>query len=298
MSTIPLSCRIESLQSYYDFHATVDVLRLDLLHPVISGNKWFKLKEYITEAKKAEKILLTFGGPYSNHIVATAAAANNEGLKSVGIIRGDETRTLSTTLVRAKEYGMQLFYTSREAYKNKLIPSAVYDKYPPHELYVIPEGGYGALGVAGAAAILRENDTHSYSHFLVATGTGTTLAGIVSACGMQQQVIGVSVLKGNFSLQNEVASLLPQAKENSYGLLHEYHFGGYAKHNNELLTFMNNFYERTGIPTDFVYTGKAFYAAFDLLSKNKFSATDRILLIHTGGLQGNASLPKGTLIFK
>ncbi len=290
-------CTIESLPTEIAFGISVHVLRLDSLHPVVSGNKWFKLHHYLTEAIAAQKTILTFGGAFSNHIVATASAASNAGLKSIGVIRGEASLTPSPTLIQAKEYGMELFYTSREAYKTKQVPAKVYERYTPEELYVIPEGGYGTNGMEGAKDILLQNDTYNYTHILSAVGTGTTLAGLIAAAGSWQNVIGISVLKNNFSLQQEIDDLLPSDKKGRFILLHDYHVGGYAKRSAELIRFMNDFYSETGIPTDFVYTGKLFFAAVDLLRKNYFEKDAKVLIVHTGGLQGNRSLPKGTLIF-
>lgn len=292
-----VSCRVEHLSLTSKFRALVDVLRLDLLHPVVSGNKWFKLKEHLREAKDQEKTLLTFGGAFSNHIAAAAAAAQEAGLKSIGIIRGEEAPALSSTLINAKRYGMQLYFISREAYKQKKIPDAVYESYDTKSLYAIPEGGYGANGAKGAKDILLKNDTSSYTHIFSAVGTGTTLAGLTDAANENQKIIGISVMKNNASLQDDISRLLPPSKHTQFQLLHEYHFGGYARYNAELLRFMNDFYSKTKIPTDFVYTAKAFYAAFELERRGFFSPDDKILLVHTGGLQGNLSLPKGTLMF-
>jgi 1-aminocyclopropane-1-carboxylate deaminase len=298
MNIISEKCRIEHLLNFYNFPVIVDVLRLDLVHPVVSGNKWFKLKKYISEAThNAREILVTFGGAYSNHIVATAAAAKLNNFKSVGIIRGEEPKDLSYSLLEALRFGMELFFVSREDYKNKFIPDDIFEKYHQNNLYVIPEGGYGKPGASGAEAILSENETKSYSHILCAVGTGTTLAGMTTAAKPGQNIIGIPVLKNNFSLQHEIENILSEENKNHFTLMHNYHFGGYAKHTEELLHFMNKFYESTGIPTDFVYTAKAFYAAFDLVDQGYFAQTDKLLLIHTGGLQGNRSLKKGTLIF-
>lgn len=296
----PLSekCRIDSLSTFYNFPVRVDVLRLDLVHPVISGNKWFKLKNYVGEAKhNNKKILLTYGGAFSNHIVATAAAAQLNGLKSIGIIRGEEPSVLSPSLLDARHFGMELYFTSREAYKHKMIPDAVYANHHKENIYCIPEGGYGKEGMTGAMDILASNKTGAYSHIMAAVGTGTTLAGIITAAKPQQTILGVSVLKNAFSLQQEIEILLPEEKNAGFTMLHNYHFGGYAKHTKELLQFMNDLYCPTGIATDFVYTAKLFYAAFDLVNKNYFASPDKLLLVHTGGLQGNRSLKKGTLIF-
>lgn len=296
MSYLSQPCPIESLCCYQNV-ATVDVLRLDKLDPVISGNKWFKLKNFIDEARSRQQVILTFGGAYSNHIVATAAAAKQHGLQSIGIIRGEKPTVLSHTLLQAKERGMKLFFTSREAYRNKEIPAAVYEVYPPSQLFLVPEGGYGLEGARGAMNILLQHETEKYTHIITAVGTGTTLAGLTLAAKSHQKLLGVSALKNNFSLQHEVERLVPLEKQNGFVLLHDYNFGGYAKKTAYLLSFMNEFFSETGVPTDFVYTAKAFYAVTDLLHKGYFTQNSRLLVVHTGGLQGNHSLPKGTLIF-
>lgn len=289
--------RIDPLSSLYKFHTTVDVLRLDLLHPVISGNKWFKLKEYLNDVQlQSKKTILTFGGAFSNHIVATAAAAKLNGLKSIGIIRGEQPINLSDTLKDAMSFGMELFFISRNDYKNKTIPNEVLNLYK-NDLYVINEGGYGTKGMQGSATILSEVNASTYTHIIAAVGTGTTLAGLTSAAQPHQKIIGISALKNNLSLQNEIEALLPTQKHQQFHLLHNYHFGGYAKYNEALIQFMNEWYDETKIPSDFVYTGKLFFALNDFIHKNYFPANSKILVIHSGGLQGNRSLPKGTLIF-
>jgi 1-aminocyclopropane-1-carboxylate deaminase len=279
------------------FHTTVDVLRLDLIHPVISGNKWFKLKEYIKEAKGLDKkIILTFGGAYSNHIAATAVTAKQNGLKSIGIIRGEKPTVLSPILQNAILAGMDFYFISREAYKQKAIPAEIFDRYQ-NDIYPINEGGYGLNGVKGAKDILHQTGSSHYTHIIAAVGTGTTLAGLIEASGNNQKIIGISVLKNNYSLQQEIENLISKENQHRFALIHDYHFGGYAKHSKELIEFMNNWYRTTRIPGDFVYTGKLFFAVNDLLEKNYFPQKSRLLVIHSGGLQGNQSLPKGTLIF-
>lgn len=290
-------CRIDELSTRCDLPITTDVLRIDLLHPVVSGNKWFKLKHYLAEAEQRQQTVLTFGGAFSNHIVATALAAKTKGLNSIGVIRGERPPTLSHTLKDAESYGMELFFVNREMYKSKTVPKEKLDKHDIKNIYEIPEGGYGDKGVEGAKEILLRNDVFHYTHIISAVGTGTTLAGLMASSLLHQKVIGVSVLKNNYSLEAEIKSLLPEEKKKDVTLLHDYHFGGYAKHTQALIAFMNNLYLKAGIPTDFVYTAKAFFAAFDLLHKGYFSATDKVLLVHTGGLQGNLSLPSGTLVY-
>jgi 1-aminocyclopropane-1-carboxylate deaminase len=294
----PEDIRIDAVQFAQKFHTTLDVLRLDLIHPVISGNKWFKLKEYLKEAADLGKeIILTYGGAYSNHIVATAAAAKQMRLKSIGIIRGEKPTVLSHSLNDATGYGMELYFLTREEYRNRLIPPQVYEHYPPEQLYIIDEGGYGTLGAEGAKDILTQCNSSSYSHIVDVVGTGTTIAGLVASSLPHQAVIGISSMKNNYSLENEIGALLPPGATKHPVLIHDYHFGGYAKYSKELIDFMNQWYRLTAIPSDFVYTGKLFFAISDLIQNAYFLPSSKILAIHSGGLQGNQSLPKGTLIF-
>jgi 1-aminocyclopropane-1-carboxylate deaminase len=280
---------------YQPYGVEVDVLRLDLIHPVVSGNKWFKLHPYLDEAlATGRKNVVTFGGAYSNHILATAAACGEKGLSAIGIIRGEEPAILSPTLKDATTYGMELVFVSREDYKRKTIPENILQR---GSLYIIAEGGYGEPGRTGAEAICAFADTRSYTHIVTAVGTGTTLAGIVSASEPSQKVVGISVMKNNFSLADAVNRLLDKNKHNSFEILHDHHFGGYAKYNKELLNFMNGWFENTGIPSDIVYTGKTFFAADNLIKNRYFTAGNRLLVLHSGGLQGNRSLEPGTLIF-
>lgn len=286
--------RVQPLSSPYKFYTTLHVLRLDLIHPVISGNKWFKLKIYLEDALRlGMDTLVTYGGAYSNHIVAAAAACRLHGLKSIGIIRGEKPLTLSPTLQDASSYGMELEFISREDYRNRRVPEHIAAR---QNTYLVSEGGYGIKGAEGAASILAEAGGN-YTHIVAAAGTGTMLAGLVLAAGAGQEVIGIPVLKNLNSLREEIDALLPQEKKGSFRLLDGFHFGGYARHNAELIRFMNSWYELTGVPTDFVYTGKLFFALDQLMQQGYFPEGSRVLVIHSGGLQGNRSLPKGTLIF-
>ena len=290
------AARTETISFSFNSRIEADVLRLDEIHPVVSGNKWFKLKEYLADALSQNKrTIVTFGGAYSNHIIATAAACKNYGLQSAGIIRGERPAVLSHTLQHAIDYGMKLFFLSRSEYSEKIIPHTVYKQYDKQDVYIINEGGYGPLGVRGAKAILESEHAH-YTHVIAAVGTGTTLAGLVASSQAHQQVIGIPVLKNNHSLQKEIEDLLP-GHEKKFILIHDFHFGGYARQNRELIEFMNTWYQRTGIPSDFVYTGKLFFAVDQLARHSYFPQGSRLLIIHSGGLQGNESLPKGSLIF-
>lgn len=272
---------------------SVDVLRLDKIHPLISGNKWFKLRYYIEEAKQEnKKTILTFGGAWSNHILATAAVCKINQLNSIGIIRGEEAENLSTTLSQAKELGMQLFFISRKDYQQKKIPSELNDT----NYYQIAEGGFGKQGAAGATTILDHCRIEDYTHICCAAGTGTMAAGLLRKISKIQKVIAISVLKNYLEMEDSIKKIIDEPVKNLI-VDHDYHFGGYAKNKPALLEFMNEFYNLTSIPTDFVYTGKLCYAIFDIVKKNYFPEGSNLLLIHSGGLQGNASLSKRTLIF-
>lgn len=292
--------RVDPIKNLYQQQGVaVEVLRLDLVHPGVSGNKWFKLKDYMADAAQGgRKVLLTFGGAFSNHLAATAAACHESGLKSIGVIRGERAPTLSHTLQQAEANGMDLYFTSREAYKTKQIPPEVWERYTREHVYIINEGGYGLKGRTGAQSILDYCTRERFTHIVAACGTGTTLAGLVAAAGPEQSVIGIPVLKNYTAMEEEINALLPPELHSRYTLIHDYHFGGYAKWTPALTRFMNWWYEETGIPSDFVYTGKLFYAVDDLIGKGYFPPGSRVLVIHSGGLQGNDSLPKGTLIFR
>ncbi len=284
---------VQSLQHFPSAAIHADVLRLDLFHPVVSGNKWFKLRYYLSEAgKKKQKKIVTYGGPYSNHIVAAAFAAREYGLESKGYIRGEEPTALSHTLLEAKDLGMELVFIPREkfaAVKREIVPA-------DENIAQIPEGGYGITGALGAATILDTVDAKNYTHILCACGTGTMLAGLIKAAPSACQVIGVSVLKNQQSLEEEVNVLLEEmAVDKAFEIWHGFHFGGYAKHTEALLDFMRALWEKESLPTDFVYTGKLFYAVYENAERQFFPGGSRLLIIHSGGLQGNLSLPGNAL---
>ncbi|MCY7311899.1 MAG: pyridoxal-phosphate dependent enzyme [Chitinophagaceae bacterium] len=269
-----------------------DVLRLDKIHPLVSGNKWFKLRYYLEEAKAEKKTIVTYGGAWSNHILATAAACKLNKLPCIGIIRGEEATNLSPSLIKAKELEMELIFISRAAYGQRKIP----ERFDKSDYYFIPEGGYGLNGANGAASILNYCKKETYTHICCAAGTGTMTAGLIKAAQPACKITAISVLKNNAELEKNI-QLLCGNEEKSFELIHDYHFGGYAKYKTELLDFMNEFYRQTTIPSDFVYTGKLFFAINDLIRNNYFQAGSNLLIIHSGGLQGNASLNNGTLIF-
>jgi 1-aminocyclopropane-1-carboxylate deaminase len=270
------------LPSWLPDNIQAAMLRLDLLHPEVSGNKWFKLKHNLLLA--GQRRIVTFGGAYSNHIAATAAACSLLGLPCTGIIRGERPTVLSHTLQQALSKGMQLEFVSREAYRHK----STLD-YP--DAYIIPEGGNNDAGVLGCQEILSLADTSAFTHILCAVGTGTTLAGLISSALPHQQIQGYVVLKGATYLQSEITALTDNS--NNWQLVHDFHGGGYAKTSPALFDFMNQFYRETQIPLDVVYTGKLVYG----FSQSEFPAGSKVLLIHTGGLQGNLSLSSGVLAF-
>ncbi|WP_445630122.1 1-aminocyclopropane-1-carboxylate deaminase/D-cysteine desulfhydrase [Nostoc sp. DSM 114167] len=275
------------------------VLRLDLMHPWVNGNKWFKLKYNLLEAKEKNfTTLLTFGGAYSNHIYATAAAGNLFGFRTIGVIRGEERLPLNLTLSFAVQQGMQLVYLNREMYRQRNTPALEeYLRQSFGEVFIIPEGGSNLNGVRGCTEII---DPAAFNHICVACGTGTTLAGIALSLHERQRAIAFPVLKNGAFLAQEIESLLtnylasdlpsPYSSPASWELICDYHFGGYAKVNDELLLFSQQFTQEHGVPLDYVYTAKMFYGVMDLLQQGFFCRGDSLLLVHTGGLQGNVGM--------
>ncbi|WGV28921.1 1-aminocyclopropane-1-carboxylate deaminase/D-cysteine desulfhydrase [Halotia branconii] len=293
----PLPAPIQQINSAIAHRANVElsVLRLDLMHPLVNGNKWFKLKYNLLEAKQKNfTTLLTFGGAYSNHIFATAAAGNLLGFRTIGVIRGEEKLPLNPTLSFAVQQGMQLVYLNRETYRQRNTPQLQQDLQQRFgEVFVIPEGGSNLNGIRGCTEIICE--AAEFDTVCVACGTGTTLAGIVLSLHPKQRAIAFPILKNGEFLRQEIEILLkntpkPNSFPASWELVCNYHFGGYAKVNDELLLFSQQFQQEHGIPLDYVYTAKMFYGVMDLLQQGFFPPGDRLLLIHTGGLQGNIGM--------
>lgn len=270
---------------------TLYVKREDLLHPFISGNKFRKLKYNLQEAKKENKqTLITFGGAYSNHILATAAAGKEFGFKTIGVIRGDElgidpkkTRSENPTLQQAHAFGMELLFISRKAYQQKKEAHFLQQlqKKHPHS-YIIPEGGTNKLAIKGCEEILAEHDS-KFSHIACAMGTGGTVTGIINSSKKEQTIMVFPALKGKW-ITDEINSLQP--KQNNWQVISDYHFGGYGKITEELVIFINQFKKETGIPLDPIYTGKMLFGLISDIKQKKFNSGDKILAIHTGGLQG------------
>tara|TARA_B110000008_G_scaffold8954_1_gene8795 strand:- start:491 stop:1375 length:885 start_codon:yes stop_codon:yes gene_type:complete len=263
------------------------IKRIDKVHPFVSGNKWFKLKYNLLEAQKqGVKTLLTFGGAYSNHIAATAFAAKEKGFKSIGIIRGEEHLPLNPTLQFAEENGMELHYVSRSDYREKAIPEFL-DKLEVQfgDFYLIPEGGTNELAIQGAAEILEESDTQDY--ICCAVGTGGTISGIINASADKQIVIGFPAIKGIDVLENDIENW---TNTNNYKFITNYFGSGYAKVSKDLVQFINEFNTTHNIPLDAIYTGKMMLGILDLVAKDYFPIRSSILVIHTGGLQGNKGM--------
>ncbi|PBQ31710.1 1-aminocyclopropane-1-carboxylate deaminase [Sphingobacteriaceae bacterium] len=282
----------------------LDVLRLDVLHEHISGNKWFKLKRNLDEARvKKLETILTFGGAFSNHIAATAAACKELKFKSIGIIRGEEKDICNPTLKQARENGMQLHFVSRELYAQK--EELFFQKYVEDnfgDCHIIPEGGNNVQGLLGCKEILKA-EWH-YDYIFCACGTGTTFAGILSSKKPGQVVVGISVLKGENKMTKDVERLLRSSEVLSNKrirgneileknildedcILNTYAFKGYAKYEQHLADFKTMFESVNNFKLDHVYTTKLFFAVFDLLAKEKLRQNSKVLLIHSGGLQGN-----------
>jgi len=262
----------------------------------VSGNKFYKLRHYIEFAlAKGVSTVASFGGPYSNHIVALAYTAKEAGLKSIGYIRTNADEPMTPSLKEAKAYGMELVYSGRTDFQSKK-EAILQSSEANTDCYFIDEGGYGIVGANGAATILTENNTTQYDYIICAVGTGTMLAGIINAAEPNQKIIGIPVLKNEGSIESEINALL-EDKNRPYTLLHQFHQGGYAKTNPMMLDFMNRLWDAEKIPTDVVYTSKLLFGVGQLIKENYFEKNATILVIHSGGLQGNRSLPEGSLKF-
>jgi 1-aminocyclopropane-1-carboxylate deaminase len=262
------------------------IKREDLIHPFVSGNKFRKLKYNLLQAKaENQSTLLTFGGAYSNHIAAVGYAGKENGFQTIGIIRGDELGDKiesNPTLKFAQECGMQFEFVSRETYRLKTEATFLEQLQQQYgAFYLIPEGGTNTFAIQGCEEILTPEDA-SFDYVACAIGTGGTISGIINSVLPHQKVLGFPALKGNF-LQDEIRNFV---RQDNWELITDYHFGGYGKVTNDLIDWINRFYEQTQIPLDPVYTGKMVFGIVDLITKNYFPENAKILLIHTGGLQG------------
>ena len=262
------------------------IKREDLIHTFVSGNKFRKLKYNLRQAKTENKTtLLTFGGAFSNHIAAVAFAGKENGFKTIGIIRGDELLDKineNPTLKFAQENGMEFDFVSREEYRLKSETSFIEKlKHKFGDFYLIPEGGTNELAVKGCEEILTEEDA-VFNYVCCAVGTGGTISGLINSALPHQKILGFPALKGDF-LKDEIRIF---AKKDNWNLISDYHFGGYGKINLELIEFINAFFEENKVPLDPIYTGKMVFGVIDLIEQHYFPENSKILLIHTGGIQG------------
>ncbi len=268
------------------FNVRLYIKREDQIHPVISGNKYRKLKYNLKEAKNLSfKTLLTFGGAFSNHIAAVASAGKEFGFKTIGVVRGEELRDkieTNPTLRFAQHCGMQFKFVSREVYRENT--SEVFKEELKAEFgnfYSIPEGGTNDLAVKGCEEILTDSDT-DFDYICCAIGTGGTISGLINCSKPSQQILGFPALKGDL-LKEDIGKF---AHKKNWELITDYHFGGYAKINEVLISFINEFKSVYHIPLDPIYTGKMMFGIFDLIRKGYFPKESKLLAIHTGGLQG------------
>ena len=266
------------------------IKREDLNHPDLSGNKWHKLKYNLLEARKqGKKTLLTFGGAYSNHIYATAAAGKIFNLNTIGIIRGEDHLPLNPTLSFAKDNGMKLYYLDRTSYRQKNSPEIInhlQEKFG--DFYLLPEGGTNEFAVKGCSEIIGKVNI-DFNYVCCPCGTGGTLAGLISGLNGRNFALGFAVLKGASFLKENVNSLLKNCGSNSFqrwDINLGYHFGGYARMDSVLLDFVKRFTSLTKIPIEPIYTGKMLFGIYDLASKGYFKEGNVIIAIHTGGMQG------------
>ncbi|MEM9143763.1 MAG: pyridoxal-phosphate dependent enzyme [Bacteroidota bacterium] len=265
---------------------TIHIKREDRIHPLISGNKYRKLKYNLAAVKESNiKTLLTYGGAYSNHIAAVAFAGKKEGLETIGVVRGEELQDKwqdNPTLTLANAHGMHFIFVSREKYRNKMdrgFQKELMARFGP--FYSLPEGGTNTLAVTGCEEILTPEDAR-FNVIGCSVGTGGTLAGLINASRGHQHILGFPAVKGDF-LQEDIRKFAPRG---NWSLQTAYTFGGYAKVPDALIEFINVFYQNTGIPLDPIYTGKMMFGILEMVRNNRFKANTRILAIHTGGLQG------------
>jgi 1-aminocyclopropane-1-carboxylate deaminase len=269
---------------------TLEIKREDLLHPFVSGNKFRKLKYNVVQAKaENHSVLLTFGGAFSNHIAAVAYAGKEQGFETIGVIRGEELRDKiaeNPTLSFAQECGMRFEFVTREAYRHKTDTAFIAQLQAQFgSFYLVPEGGTNDLAVKGCEEILTELDA-DFDFVCSAVGTGGTISGLINSALSHQKVLGFPALKGDF-LQDEIRNFV---QNKNWELQTDYHFGGYGKVTTEFIEWINWFYAQTGIPLDPIYTGKMVFGVMDLIQRNYFPPKAKILMIHTGGLQGIAGM--------
>ncbi len=270
----------------------IDVLRLDKIHPIISGNKWYKLKLYVAKAIEEKKSVTTFGGGWSNHIVATAFACKQMGIPCKGIIRGIYDIEKSAMLSDAACYGMELIFLQKAAF------AEAKQNWHDEQALIIPEGGLGVAGVQGMMTLKNDvPDMANYTHIICAAGTGTMAAGLLSITDAHQKLLAINVTKNNPETKRTIQAFTAPHLHKRLEMLDNYHFGGYAKKSDQLIDFMNDIWKDLMLPLDFVYTARSFYALKNEMAQAHFPKGSKILFIHSGGLQGNRSIPKELLLY-
>lgn len=278
---------------------TLSIKRDDLIHPLISGNKWRKLAHNLAEARHNNTTqLVSFGGAYSNHIHALAAAGQRFGFDTVGIIRGEEDPS-NPTIADAKNFGMTIKYVTRKEYKRRHDQDFILQlqqQYP--EAMIIPEGGTNLAALKGVSEIIGEISDVNPDFICTPCGSGGTTAGLITSAASTTQIVSIPVLKGSNYLVNEINKLVRQFNitNNNWDFIEGYDFGGYAKVTPELIEFITRFYDETAIKLEPVYSGKMFFAIFDLIKRGYFAPGSRIVAIHTGGLQGINGLKQRKLV--
>jgi 1-aminocyclopropane-1-carboxylate deaminase/D-cysteine desulfhydrase-like pyridoxal-dependent ACC family enzyme len=273
-----------------EYKIELHIKRDDLLHPIISGNKWRKLKYTLLHALTHEyQHLISMGGAYSNHLHALAYIGHKLNIKTTGLIRGEQPEQENQTLSDLREWGMNLEFVKRSSFR-ELRKYRTHDAKPAKQYdgYWIPEGGATQDALRGVAEILKEIDI-DFTTLALACGTGTTLAGLAKALPDKKRVLGFSALKGGGFLEKDVKKLIKKNSLTNWSINFDYHFGGFAKSNEELTSFIEEFQSHNNIPLEPIYNGKMLFGLFDLIKNGRFKKEQPIIAIHTGGLQGNRS---------
>jgi 1-aminocyclopropane-1-carboxylate deaminase/D-cysteine desulfhydrase-like pyridoxal-dependent ACC family enzyme len=296
----PATIRIQSIEDASLKKQDVQwwIARLDEVHPIVSGNKYFKLQGFIEAfQQRSGSCLVTAGGAFSNHLAATAWYAHQLQIPCYGIIRGDYPKTGSHTLDQCKAWNMQLLHVSAQTYRD-LNEHSIRSMLPElSDFFFIPSGGFDPLGTIGIASLWPYFLSVNPTHLTCSIGTGTTFAGLFNGCPIGTELIGIPALKGLTDFDERWTALDVTIPHRTPTIWNDAHWGGYAKKDKNLIDFMNQFFQNHGVPTDFVYTAKHFHTVLQKIQSGYFSPGSRILSLHTGGLQGNASLPANTLCF-
>lgn len=291
---MPVQIDAISEDFFHNDYVELSLLRLDLFDPDIPGNKFFKMKYNIEEMRlQGKDQLVTFGGAYSNHIAATAAAGKKFGFRTIGIIRGEASNWHNHTLAQAEKDGMHLKFIDRMTYRDWKKGEVDLDDFIGwKDYYLLPEGGSNALAVKGCKDI-HELITGEYNVIACPVGSGATMAGLIAGSRSRAHILGYSALKGGEFLKDDVRKLLLDAEEEDPGnwsIELDFHFGGFAKVSEELIAFYHQFLQKTGIELDLIYTAKMMWGLKDLIRRGSIKKGMRILAVHTGGQQGNRSL--------